>query len=74
MPIYEYQCTQCGEKFEIRQVIGEGNSGLSCPECHAPNPRRIFSSFFTGGSWKQSMRNKLPTCDTGACGLPGLEE
>ena len=23
MPIYEYQCSQCGEKFEVRQSIGD---------------------------------------------------
>jgi putative FmdB family regulatory protein len=74
MPIYEYQCIQCGERFEIRQAIGEGNSGLSCPKCHAPNPRRIFSSFFSGDLWKRSMRSKLPTCDAGSCGFPGLDE
>ena len=31
MPIYEYQCTQCGEKFEVRQSIGEDGSKLNCP-------------------------------------------
>ncbi|NWF78367.1 MAG: hypothetical protein HXY36_07265 [Chloroflexi bacterium] len=23
MPIYGYQCTHCGQKFEARQAIGE---------------------------------------------------
>jgi len=35
MPIYEYQCAQCGEKFEVRQAIGADSSGLSCPKCGA---------------------------------------
>ncbi|MBE9501009.1 MAG: zinc ribbon domain-containing protein, partial [Chloroflexi bacterium] len=31
MPIYEYQCAHCGQKFEVRQAIGEDSSSLSCP-------------------------------------------
>jgi putative FmdB family regulatory protein len=31
MPIYEYQCISCGEKFEVRQSIGEDGSKLNCP-------------------------------------------
>lgn len=46
MPIYEYECTQCGEKFEVRQSFGEDGSELTCPKCRASNPRRLISSFF----------------------------
>ena len=47
MPIYEYQCTQCGERFEVRQSMGEDGSKLHCPKCTALNPKRVPSSFFT---------------------------
>lgn len=46
MPIYEYYCTQCRKRFEVLQAIGASDSGLSCPKCHAPNPRRLISPFF----------------------------
>jgi putative FmdB family regulatory protein len=73
MPIYEYQCTQCGEKFEVRQAIGEGGSGLTCPKCHAPSPERLFSSFFSpGSSTPEPSETSCPTCSSGVCGLPPL--
>jgi len=53
MPIYEYQCTQCGEKLTVRQSIGEDGSQLKCPKCNADNLKRLISSFFgrsQGGS------------------------
>ena len=50
MPIYEYQCTQCEERFEVRQSVGEDGSKLHCPKCTAQNPKRVISSFFSPGS------------------------
>jgi len=50
MPIYEYQCACCGNKFEAIQPIGEDGSKLNCPDCRAPNPERLLSSFFSSGS------------------------
>ena len=43
MPIYEYECTQCRERFEMRQSFGEDRSKVTCPKCGAPNPKRRFS-------------------------------
>jgi putative FmdB family regulatory protein len=28
--VYEYQCAQCGKKFEVRQSIGKGVPKLNC--------------------------------------------
>jgi len=54
MPIYEYECTQCGERFEVRQSIGEDGSRLNCPKCKAGNPKRLFSSFFNRSTTRNS--------------------
>jgi len=71
MPIYEYQCTQCGEKFEVRQSIGEDGSKLDCPKCKTQNPKRLFSSFFSPGSGKtKASEISYPTCSSGVCNLP----
>jgi putative FmdB family regulatory protein len=73
MPIYEYQCSNCGEKFEVRQAIGEDGSGLSCPKCHTKNPKRLFSSFFSpGSSAGEPSEISCPTCSSGTCGLPQM--
>jgi putative FmdB family regulatory protein len=73
MPIYEYQCTQCGEKFEVRQAIGEDSSAVSCPKCHTENPKRLFSSFFSPGTNAAELSDtSCPTCSSGVCGLPPM--
>jgi putative FmdB family regulatory protein len=50
MPIYEYECTACGEKFELRRGINDSDSEIQCPKCGALNPRRVLSMFSTGAS------------------------
>jgi putative FmdB family regulatory protein len=50
MPLYEYQCKTCESKFEILQRINEGNEELECPECGAPKPKKVFSSFAAVGN------------------------
>jgi len=73
MPIYEYECPKCGEKFEVRQAMGETGIGLSCPKCHAANPQRLVSSFFRSGSSEDgAMGESCPTCSSGMCGLPPM--
>ena len=73
MPMYEYQCTQCGEKSEFRQAIGEDGSNLNCPKCHAQNLKRLLSSFFSpGSSATEFPETSYPTCSSGTCGLPPM--
>ena len=72
MPIYEYQCTQCGEKFEIRQGMGEDGSKLKCPRCQTGNPRKLFSTFFSAGSSEFSDIGFPTSCPSGTCGLPPM--
>jgi putative FmdB family regulatory protein len=50
MPLYEYQCSQCGAIFEILHGIDETYAGR-CPECQG-QARRILSpsNFILKGS------------------------
>jgi putative FmdB family regulatory protein len=53
MPIYEYECPSCGERFELRRGMADSDSELKCPRCGVENPRRVISTFATtshGGS------------------------
>lgn len=47
MPIYEYQCEECGENFELRRNIYESDSEIKCPKCQAEYPKRALSAFLT---------------------------
>ena len=70
MPLYEYRCTECGERFEVRQAMGEDGSKLNCPKCQAGNPQKLFSTFFSTAS--NEPFDLGGSCPTGTCGLPPM--
>ena len=43
MPIYEFECRECGERFEELTAAGTGSA--RCPSCGAANAERRFSTF-----------------------------
>jgi putative FmdB family regulatory protein len=45
MPIYEYQCSQCGEVFEIFHKIDE-DCKVTCPKCLRPAKKLISATNF----------------------------
>lgn len=49
MPIYEYECPECGERFELRRSIADSDSETECPKCGAKEARRVLSLFAMGG-------------------------
>jgi putative FmdB family regulatory protein len=60
MPIYEYECTTCGERFELRRGMTDSDSEIRCSKCGAECPRRIFSVFGMGSS-SESCAPSSPT-------------
>ena len=50
MPLYEYQCTKCDNRFEVRQPIGADGSDLKCPRCDAGRPKKLISMFLSKNS------------------------
>lgn len=51
MPIYEYQCPQCG-LFEVMQKMSEAPL-QECPTCHGPVQKQVSRTSFQlkGGGW-----------------------
>jgi len=43
LPIYEYECPACHEKYELRRSLIDNDSDVSCPKCGVKNQRRLFS-------------------------------
>jgi len=44
MPIYEYDCLACGERFEISGSVAQGPRDARCPVCDGGDVRRHFGS------------------------------
>jgi putative FmdB family regulatory protein len=67
MPLYEYQCRECRESFEVLQRLGDGPEGLACPKCGGSELSKQYSTFAassTSGS-SQSIGGRAPGCGTG---------
>jgi putative FmdB family regulatory protein len=64
MPLYEYRCRECGERFEVLQRMGEGAAGLECPRCGAQSADKQLSTFAAAASGS-------PASVTAGCGGGG---
>jgi len=47
MPIYEYRCLECGEKFEKLVRLGTRTSEIKCPKCGGIKVEKLISTFST---------------------------
>jgi putative FmdB family regulatory protein len=78
MPIFEYQCDDCGTKFEklVRRLGGED---VLCPSCGESKLTMQFSTFAAhsnGASESDSGfstgADEMPSCAGGMCQTPDL--
>jgi putative FmdB family regulatory protein len=42
MPIYEFECERCGERFE--ELVAASVSSVACPACRSERTRRLISA------------------------------
>ena len=42
MPIYEFECEECGAAFE--ELVAAGAEGVPCPACGSRRTRRLLSN------------------------------
>ena len=61
MPIYEYRCRKCGEKFESFRAISANDDNVECPKCGQKDSRRIISAVFSRNSSGKSGNLSRPT-------------
>lgn len=69
MPTYEYICTNCGQKFEIKASMSEKGKGLktTCPTCGGTQAQQVLSSVAVKSSSGGGGKSKG---SSGGCG-PG---
>jgi len=69
MPIFEYQCDDCGTKFE--KLMRRAEDQALCPSCGESHLTPQFSTFSAraNGAPKESA---MPSCASGMCRTPDL--
>ncbi len=55
MPVYEYQCSACGEQFEMRQSMSDPPKA-ECPKCGKEAQRMVSAAAFKLKFRKYSKR------------------
>ena len=61
MPIYEYLCPQCQERFSLMQKMGTSESETRCPKCGSAEVARQIS----GCAVSSSTPDSAPSCSMG---------
>lgn len=79
MPIYEYECKNCGKVSEFLEKVGEESLGKECRYCGSSDLKKIFSAATikqganSGGSIDsktccgRDVPCEIPPCADGTC-------
>jgi len=73
MPIYEYQCRQCGTLFELIRTYSQADLQAECPHCACSQSRRELSKVnaFSGGKSLTDSGHSCGSCSGGSCNTCG---
>lgn len=63
MPLYEYDCTACGERFD-RLTTTDSADSAACPKCGSVKVKRLLSVIAGLGGRADAP---APVCGRGAC-------
>lgn len=64
MPVFEYKCAGCGEKYEVLVKSAEKEGEVSCPRCNSKDNRKLFSAFSAKVS---ASPGNYDSCGDGSC-------
>ena len=78
MPIYDYQCSDCGTTYDVLHKVREVEEDIVCPSCDSRKHVRLISapSFSMNGKSSDSYSSEpAPSCASGSCcgGSCGLD-
>ncbi|MBI9047872.1 MAG: zinc ribbon domain-containing protein [Anaerolineaceae bacterium] len=69
MPLYEYQCTKCGHKFETLRSFSDADHPIQCSACLTYSVTRKISQFssISDGNNRSGTSNNCTGCYSGNC-------
>lgn len=69
MPMFEYECNDCNQRFE---QLYRSNEDTVCPKCGSNASSKVFSVFSKGASANlPSCEGSVPSCQPSKCGSGG---
>ena len=67
MPVYEYVCRTCDQRFEARRSMSEASAPIDCPDGHA-DTTRLLSVFASVGRSAGASAAPMAGPPAGGCG------
>ena len=69
MPIYEYMCLDCDERFEQVRLMKEADQPIACSNCGSQHTSRMLSLFFasSGGKVVAGASSGCASCTSSSC-------
>lgn len=73
MPIYEYICLDCRQRFEALRPMKAADAPIACEFCQGQQTSRLLSVFFASSSGKvvAGGSSGCASCSSGACASCG---
>jgi len=68
MPIYEFRCRRCDERFELRRPMRDADAPATCPAGHDDVARLLPVFAMTGAATSPGPCGAGEACCGGACG------
>jgi putative FmdB family regulatory protein len=73
MPLYQFTCRQCQNRFEERRPFAQANDPAPCPACGSADTRRPLAAigFISNGGSRASQSESISLPMSGGCGCGG---
>lgn len=74
MPIYEFKCAGCQNRFEKLCQMGETGANVNCPNCGRQGSNRVMSGFSSRNNNNDTFSsdsNSCGSCSAGSCATCG---
>jgi len=71
MPIFEFECKNCGNKFDL-MIANKDKEKVKCPQCESADIKQLLSMFATssgGGAAAPNSCQGCPSAGGGGCGM-----
>ena len=73
MPLYEYECLDCGALFDTLRVFKDADKPINCVHCESQHTKRLLSLFYaqSGGKSVAGTNGGCAGCAGGSCASCG---
>lgn len=68
MPIYEYQCNECDNIFEVLTLSAKDKGQIACNKCKSDKVEKVMSA----GSFRLNGSKQIPAASPAGCGRGGF--